>query len=556
MSPLVARPPPLPRLLREERRAQTELPPPRRQDWVEPTLVFAFGYALYAGLGLYLVLGVDLVVGDAQSRLAHAYFVWWNDPSKLTAIGFYWPPLQTLVLLPLALIPPLAGSLVALPLTSALFGAGLLVVLERAFAWAGVGRAARLAIVAVFGLNPLYAFYAANGMGEILYLSLLSLGVWIFLRWSRSPHWADLLVVGAALAFGTLARYEVALYVVPLALVIVLVHLRRRDAITQIEASLLALTVPVLYGLLLWAYINSTIVGDPFAFLRAGVPPGLPPDPAFDNRLGLLVDALATDASIFPLTLIVAATLLAVGARRRDVIAFALASLLLLNVLTTFALLLAARQGYLLELRYSMRSLPLTLLASAWLLAQVSPRRRQLGASALAFLLLLTIPLTGWTMLRHDRELGDRISTDVVRVRPSSRSDDFVRAVLGRPSPVPDTPSKAVDLRSERAMAGYIRSHVHGENAILTDDSRTFGVMLADGDPGRYLDRIDFGERRWLEVLRQPVGKVRYVLLVDRPYDLDRTVVEYPTIGSGGSPPFLRLVHREGAYRLYRVVEA
>lgn len=556
MSPLVARPRPVPELLREERRARANLPEPRRREWLEPAIVFAVGYAAYAALGTSLVTGADLVVGDAQSRLAHAYFVWWNEPSKLAAIGFYWPPLQTLVLLPLALIPALASSLVALPLTSALFGAGLLVVLWQSLTWAGVGRAPRLAIVALFGANPLYAFYAVNGMGEILALSLLALGVWTFLRWSRDPHWADLLIVGAALAFGTLARYEVALYTAPLAFAIVVVHLRRRDKITQIEASLLALTVPILYGVLLWAYINSTIAGDPVAFLRAGVPAELPPDPAFDNPLRLLVDAIATDASIFPLTLVVAATLLATGVRRRDGIAFALACLLLLNILTTFALLLAARQGYLLELRYNMRSLPLTLLASAWLLAQAHPSRRRLGAGALAVVLLLTIPLTGRTMLRHDRELGERISTDVVRVRPRSRSDDFVRTVLRRPPRLSDDGAAGVDIRSQRAMADYIRSRVRGRNAILTDDSRTFGVILADGKPGRYLDRIDFGERHWLEVLRRPVGRVEYVLLVDRPYDLDRTVVEYPTIRSGGSPPFLRLVHREGPYQLYQVVEA
>lgn len=553
MSPLVARPGSLRQILRDERHTRAVLPPPRPRAWLEPALVFAVAYTAYASAGIALVWGADVVVGDAQSRLAHAYFVWWNEPSKLTAIGFYWPPLQTLVLLPLAIFPPLANSLVALPLTSALFGAGLLSVVDRAFTWAGVSRAPRLAIVAAFGLNPIYAFYAANGMGEILYLALLTLAVWIFIRWSSAPRWFDLLVVGVALALGTLARYEVALYAVPIAVVVVLVHLRRRDAVSQIEASLLALTVPIVYGLLLWAYINSTIVGDPFAFFRAGVP-SLPPDPAFDSPFRLLVNAVSVNASIFPLTLLVAAIVLAVVTRRRDVVGLALATLLLLNVLTTFALMLAARQGYLLELRYNMRSLPLTMLACAWLLAQAKPGRRQLAASALAFVLLLTIPLTGWTMLRHDRVLDKRISTDVTRVRPVSRSDDFIRVMRGRSS-LADAALPRVDLASERAMAAYIRRHVDGVNAILTDDSRTFGVMLADGDPSRYLDRIDFGERHWLDVLRRPVGKVRYVLLSDRAYDLDRVVVEYPIIAAGGSPPFLRLVHRVGSFRLYEVVD-
>lgn len=549
MSPLVARPLPPGLSLREERRQ--EIATPAQRLWLEPALVLAVAYLVYAAAGTALLTGFDVVVGDAQSRLAHAYFAWWNEPAKLTAIGFYWPPLQTLVLLPLALVPPLATSLVALPLTSALFGAAILAVLARALAWVEVPRPARLGIVAAFGLNPLFAFYALNGMGEIVYLAFLTVAVWVFLRWSREPRWPDLLVVGGALALATLTRYEIALYTIPIGVAAVVVLLRRRERSQTIEASLLALTVPVLYGLLVWGFLNLTIVGDPLAFLKAGAPPAQPPDPAFDEPLGLALDAVAVGASIFPLTFLVAAALLVLGARRRDVVALTLAALLLLNVATTFALLLGARQGYLLELRYNMRSMPLTVLACAWLLAHASPARLRLGAAALTVALAATIPLTGWTMLRHDRELGERIGTDVVRVRPVSRTEDVVRVALGRPPR--EDPGRFVDLRSERAMAAFVRRNIAGRNAILTDDSRTFGVMLADGDPGRYLDRIDHGERRWLETLRDPVGKVDYVLLLDRPYDVDRSLVEYPGIATGAVPPFLRLVRREGAYRLYRV---
>ena len=55
---------------------------------------------------------------DGEARLAHAFFALWNQPAKLAAIGTYWPPLETLALLPFAAIRPLATSLVALPLSS------------------------------------------------------------------------------------------------------------------------------------------------------------------------------------------------------------------------------------------------------------------------------------------------------------------------------------------------------------------------------------------------------------------------------------------------------
>ena len=70
--------------------------------------------------------------------------------------------------LPLAAIKPLATSLVALPLTSAVFGGLLLVVIERLLGLTGLSRPRRYALVAAFGANPMIAFYASNGMAEIV----------------------------------------------------------------------------------------------------------------------------------------------------------------------------------------------------------------------------------------------------------------------------------------------------------------------------------------------------------------------------------------------------
>src|SRR3954464_3426218 len=65
-------------------------------------IVFATTFLFYAVIGLKVVVFQHVVVPDGWARLAHAYFAFYNAPAKLAAIGFIWPPIGTLVLLPLA----------------------------------------------------------------------------------------------------------------------------------------------------------------------------------------------------------------------------------------------------------------------------------------------------------------------------------------------------------------------------------------------------------------------------------------------------------------------
>jgi hypothetical protein len=109
-------------------------------------------------------------------------------------------------------------------------------------------------------------------------------------------------------------------------------------------------------------------------------------------------------------------------------------------------------------------------------------------------------------------------------------------------------------------MANWIRAHIHGHDVVLTDDARTYGVMLADGHPDRYFDRIDRGDKKWLTAVRHPVGRVRYVLVeanATRARDVvffDRIVARYPELATGKQlPPIFQAVHRNATYALYRV---
>lgn len=535
MSPLVTRPLPPAIELRQERARQRQEPElsSLRSRFLEPVLVFAAAFAVYGGVGIWAAVGLEVVLGDAEARLEHAFSVFWNDPSKLAAIGFYWPPLQTLVLLPMAAVKPLAMSLVALPLTSALFGAGLLVVLDRSLISLGIERALRWALVAVFGLNPMIFFYAVNGMAESLYLFFLTLALALFVRWARHPHWHDLPLIGLAFAFGVLSRYEVGVWL-PLVLVaVVAILMRRRADVPQIESAILALVLPVGYALLLWTFLTWSILGDPLGWLKALFPRSAGTTSAVPEPLtGLVLDALEIHLTLFLPAAAVAAVVLTVAVRRRSMVGLALGASLVLNLVTTLLILLRSQSTTFLELRYNMRGMPLVLLALGWLLMTLAPARRRLAGVAAVGLLVLAIPATAWTMLTNEHVGAERV---------------FLRALLSLES------TGFVD--EQRTMAEFIREHVPGKNRVLTDDAKTFGIALLDGHPARYVDRIDVGDETWLELRDHPIGRIDYFLVRRDPAGPDLIAIRYPGLHdeSLALPSFTRVIFVHGQYALYAI---
>src|SRR3954452_24745274 len=76
--------------------------------------IFAAATIFYFLIGYKTTISQHVVVFDALDRFTRAYMVWFNSPPKLAAIGFVFPPLTTFVLLPFAVIKPLASGLIAL----------------------------------------------------------------------------------------------------------------------------------------------------------------------------------------------------------------------------------------------------------------------------------------------------------------------------------------------------------------------------------------------------------------------------------------------------------
>src|SRR5271165_3885670 len=150
----------------------------QRLEWL---LTFAISATAFYGLGYHVLSVNHVVVFDAIDRLTSAYMVWWDAPPKMASIGFATPPVQSLVYILPALIKALATTMIALPLVSALFAGGTLAVVGRLLRRCAVALPIRLVIVVLFAANPLFAFYASNGMSDMIYLFSLSLAVDLFI---------------------------------------------------------------------------------------------------------------------------------------------------------------------------------------------------------------------------------------------------------------------------------------------------------------------------------------------------------------------------------------
>jgi hypothetical protein len=491
---------------------------------LESSAIFALFGIAYFIVGYRVVVDLHLVNFDALARLAHAYFVWWNNPPKLAAVGFVWPPMQTLVFLPFALIRPLATSLAALPAMSATFMAGTMVVLNRTLAQTGMRWFARYPLILAFGANPMILYYGANGMAEAVYLFFLVLGIHYLLRWEMTGQVHLLAFVGVAMALALLSRYEILPFALVIAAAVVVITVvrkpRKRDAQAQpdggsaaVEASLVLYLAPIVYAGAAWLFFNWLIIGDPFNFLHFGVTSadigtsqqdvnGVPLQHL--GPIGLAGYLTVLNYAILPLTVLAFPALLVTAIARRNLMSGVLAVLLATNALVTAYLFLksGSAETNLLQLRYNMRAMPIALIAVGWLYHVWRPPPLRIAIWAVSLVVLVaSIPVTWKTMETYTYQYEENV---FLRALETGENQAGNTAIAGYP----------IGVEDEREMGEYIDEHVPADDTILTDDAQTLGVMLLNGHPDRFFDRIDHGEARWHHLLDEPYGgHVDYMLV-------------------------------------------
>ena len=514
-------------------------PVTRLETW---GIFLVFG-AFYTLVGYWVVSDLHVISFDALDRLTRAFMVWYNDPPKLAAIGFSLPPIGTFVLVPFAAIREFVTSGLAIPLSSAVFGALALTSINRMFAMADMARGARLLVVLLIGINPMWAFYSMNGTGDAAYMFFVSFALFCIVGWGRNGSARYLIGAGLAMSLACLTNYEFIAWSFFLAFLIAWSLNSRGRSKDEAEGSTLAYLAPIGYALGIWIFFNAIVLGNPFEWISlasnstpvnavASSAPGFDLFDAIGNALRIQL--------IFPATLVAIPLLFFAGGdseRRSISIGFAL--LILLTIL--YLVIGAWIQGSVdsIELSDAIPGMLAGIGGFAWVYLN-SPGIRGFAWGGLVALSVLALPLAWTQMQSYPHQNLEQAFTRAI----STGDDQEGSASRG---------GYQVGIADEREMARFIEDQSIPKNQILTDNSRTYGVITLTGHPDIFFDRVDKGDEVWQQTLENPQDKVEF-MLVEKD-DADLIVDRYPG-AVDGAVPFLDPVVSNDRYSLLRVTDS
>jgi hypothetical protein len=509
-------------------------------------------WAFYMVLGSWMMLHANMVpsYSDALSRFTHAYYVFHNDPPTLAAIGFVWPPVVTLVLLPFAVIGPIARSGVGMIVPSAL-GATLL----AACVWSELKRLElprpiRALLLGSLLLNPMVLYYAVNGMSEVWGLLFPTIATIALLRWFQSGTTVLVSIASIAGGLAVLSRYEIGAFVLFNGIAVVLWILLQERDIPKARATGVFFAMPVVYCVLTWMFFCWTIMGSPLWFLTNGGEAGTIAGTS-DQHASIVLGVaklLYVQAMLQPGVFVIGALLIAWAVIARQWIAFVLAGMLGYNALTQGALIVTSGNLYMTHLRFNMRAIPLVIVIGAWLTREVYRKRGATAGYAITAVLCATVALTVVT------------NVVVMKTWPSNFLEGpFLNALVTGHDQLHGTyANKTVQLgcTGERSMGSWIEHNVSKRNSILVEDSVNYSTVLFSGHPERFVDRIDKGDAYFIDQITRPKHSIGYVLVNEVKCEgrLDLVTTRFGDFAAHGAPG-LRLEHRTGDLALYRITD-
>jgi hypothetical protein len=505
--------------------------------WWESALVFVLFTAAYFWFGYWLVVQKHVVGFETLDRLNRAVMIWHNEPPKLSAIGFDYPPLATLAVAPLAVVKGLASSLAILPLASAVYAALTMTSLNTLMRRATIIAPLRIAVLLGIGLNPLVVLYAANGARHFIWISLLVIAVGALVAWYVTADVRFVMISGLAFSLAALAGYSSLIWFLVGMLMIGGILARLGADGTEVEGTVVGFAAPTVYVVALWTAFNLLILKDPFNWITQSS------DAAASGGLESFttVELLrATGEMVLytsPIAIVVLPALVFAGFSPSNPLAMWLAVLLFTAIaMPPVAVLLQLTDSPML-MRNGLPILLLSVVGAIWL-ARSSASGSALVAGALVVGLVASIPWTFNAMKTYEYQNLEAAFANAISTR---QSQEGARTRDG----------ETVGIVSEQAMAEYIRNNITTKNSILTDNAQTYAVMLITGRPDLFFDRVDQSDGPWQQAAKDPAPHVDYLLLsTDTSSDLLSKL--YPE-AADGSEPLLPVVYRTERYVLVSV---
>jgi hypothetical protein len=469
--------------------------------------------------------------------------VFWNDPPRLAALGLDAATFGSIMYMPFSIVKPVATSLVAIPVLSAVSAALLMASLNSLLRLCDINLVFRVVLLILFGLNPMLVYYAGNGAPETIGLFLLGVALTSLIAWSVTDQTRHLAAAGLAIGFAVMVDYGFFLVGVGIAIALMIVSAAKKDDGLKVRSTLLLFLTPMIYSLLFWCLINWILLGNPFEWVTAQ-------DGVIQVNTTGALQAITTDVSgslgdLFEVTLgvaplaFVAAILAILGAFiKKDGVGWGLLVVGICIAAAPVIRAVGADQANLLDLGYG---LPLAIFAVATVAWFGKDGWSAVAAVIIAIGLIAAIPLS-WNAMQD--------------YRFQNQAQAFTRWVDGWDSQegTGSVGGYRVGIDPELAMANYINNEIpQTKRSILVDQNFSYGVMITSGRPQNFYDRVDEGEDDWQTTIDDPFGKVDYMLITTSRAG-DQIAKKWPTAVEGGVAG-LEPVFRTDRYVLVKVSE-
>lgn len=507
-----------------------------RRRW-ESLLVFGVFAGGYAWFGYWLVLRMHVVGFETLDRLNRALMIWHNDPAKLSALGFDYPPLATLLIAPLAIFPSLVSSLAVVPLTSAIFAGLTMMSLNTLGRRTLIAAPLRYGILIALAFNPLVALYAAGGAREFIWISFVVMSLCSLVAWYVTADIRFVMLSGLTYSIAALAGYSSMLWFVLSAFMIGAILARLGARGPEVEGTTVGFAVPTLYVIALWTVFNLILLGKPFEWVTAASDAG----GSRGNFSG--VELLETTWWLVlygaPLVIVVLPALFFIGIARSNPLAVWLGLLLTAAVFAPAGSVLLNLTDAPMQMRNAVPMLLLAVIGAMWL-ARSGDSSNVLISAVLIVLLIVSIPWTFHWMQSY---------------RYQNLEAPFAAAVSTRESQEGATTRSGaiIGIADERAMADYITDNITERNSILTDNSQTYAVMLMTGQPSLFFDRVDKSDGPWKAAAHNPAGHVDYLLLSAAGGSGNDLLSQMYPEAAAGSDPRLPVIYQTSRYVLVAV---
>jgi hypothetical protein len=507
-----------------------------RRPW-ETLAVFLFFVVAYSWFGYWLVVEKHVVGFETLDRLNRALMVWHNDPAKLSAIGFDYPPLATLLITPLAIFRGPVTSMAVVPVASAIFAAITMVAFNTMMRRALIAGPLRYAVLLALGANPLVLLYASTGTRHFVWIAFVITGLGALFAWYITADVRFVMLGGIAYSVAALCGYTSLTFFVLSAIMVGAILARLGADGTEVEGTVVGFAAPTVYVIALWTVFNLVLLLRPFAWITRSS------DAAASGGLDQFsaVELLRGTGELVlygaPIAIIVLPALLFSGIARSNPFALWLGILLGASILTpAMAVVLRLTDSPML-MRNALPILLIAMIGAIWL-ARSADEGSSLVAALVVVGLIVSIP---WTLEAMKTYRYQNLEAPFAAAVTTGESQEGAET-LNR---------EKVGIVSEQAMAEYIVHNVTRPNSILTDNAQTYAVMMLTGHPELFFDRIDKSDGPWKEAARNPAENVDY-LLMSTSDNGDLLTKLYPD-AAAGSDAQLQVVYRTPRYVLVSV---